>query len=127
MKYMKTANFYLLIFGMLATVGVISYLSRTWELTFSEWLGYSFHYIWAILPLLLLLGLNAKKNPTFFQSVVVFAFVLLEIIAGIVGYSLAISAGLHPKISILLTMLPLYQLILSIFAFPLYTLAGKNR
>lgn len=126
MKYIKTTNFYLLILGMIGTIAVISYLSHTWELSFGEWLGYSFHYIWAILPLLLLLWLNSKKNPTFFQSGVIFVFVLLEIISGLVVYSLAVSAGLHPKISILLTMLPLYQLILSIFAFPLYSLA-KNR
>jgi glucan phosphoethanolaminetransferase (alkaline phosphatase superfamily) len=125
MKHLKTINFYLLIFGMLATVGAISYLSHTWELTFSEWLGYSFHYIWAVLPLLLLLWLNAKKNPTSRQSVVIFAFILLELILAIVGYSLAISAGLHPKVSVLLTMLPLYQLIMSILVFPLYSMGGK--
>ncbi len=126
MKYIKTTSFYLLIFGILGTVGAISYLSHTWELTFGEWLGYSFHYIWSILPLLMLLWLNSKKNATFFQSSVIFVFVLIEIISGVVGYSLAISAGLHPKISVLLTVLPLYQLILSIFAFPLYSLAGRR-
>lgn len=125
MPYLRKINFYLIILGILSTLGVISYLSHTWELSFGEWLGYTFHYVWAILPLLLLLGLNAKKNPSVYQSMVIFAFVMLELISGVVGYGLAISAGLHPKMSILLTVLPLYQLILSIFAFPLYTLAKK--
>jgi hypothetical protein len=126
LQHLKKISFYLLILGMLSTVGAISYLSRTWELSFVEWLGYTFHYIWALLPLLLLFFLNNKKKSTALQDRVIFIFVLLEIISSVIGYSLAISAGLHPKISVFLTVLPLYQLILSILAFPLYGLAGKK-
>lgn len=123
----NTLNTILILLASVVTLYVTFYLSKSWADGLSLWLHMIPYYAWALLPYAVLLWWNKKYSGNFSQAMVILVFAIVIIIFGCIGYTYAYVMNLQPYLNMTMLVIPLFQFIAAVIAFPVLYLFRKHR